>query len=385
MPSVHSKIVGSSTAKLRRICNASIEESQGIPEAPWNIYTATGTAIHTIVEESIRDNLGFKEIRDEFIGCVMEDVKITKEHIADKALPAITFYDRTVPDTAEVTLEKFLKHTYVHPKAGGTGDVIFNDSHNTGRVGAIDWKFGEVIVGEDGHDQLAFTLSAAIDNGLLPRSNKLLYEGYIFQPAAKLKPAFHATRFKFTLKELDYFVDDLRDAVNGPREYVTGDHCYGCSGKIRCKAYQAMLAAAVESDIPGLDTHEMGAALDMVPAIKKYIEELQAVAKRNAEQGRIPIGYGLEPSLGNRAWKDEKVAWMALGRLNVRAEERTIKSTISAPQALALLREIGIDEATIARFEKRHIKRDERGERLYKLAPGESLTDDLTRLANALQ
>jgi hypothetical protein len=381
----HSDIVGSSTAKLRLLCNASIDEGQGVPEEPWNVYAATGTALHTIVEEAISNDMSDESILQNYVGKHMEDVRITRELIEDKAFPALDFFWCTVPARAKITLEKFLPLPEVHKDSGGTGDVIF-ESEDSRRAGVIDWKFGDgVTVAEDGEYQIKFVLAAAINGGLLPADPKMFYEGYIFQPSAKLAPEQYVTSFEFTLRDIDDFVEQLADAVNGSRKHTTGAHCYGCKGKIRCKAYRALLAAAVDSDIRGLDTHQLGAALDMVPALNKYIKELKEIAYRNAIEGRIPVGYKLEPSLGDRAWKDENAAWGALGRLGLPADVRTVKKTISPAQAEKALKELQPDPDALARFWKKHVIRPETGQSLKKLADGELAADDFERLALALE
>lgn len=387
MTGKHSSVVGSSTAKLRLLCNASIDESQGVPEEPWNIYAATGTALHKVMEDAIAENWSKKTILREFVGRVIEDVTLTGELIETKAFTALDIVDDIIPPKAIVTTEQYLRLPEVHKEAGGTGDVIFDDPDDTGRCGVIDYKFGDgVIVAEDGAYQIKFVLAAAIMRGKLPAiGGDFRYEGYIVQPSAKLDPSQYVTQFEFTLAEIRDFIAELHDAVNSARNHNAGSHCYGCKGKVRCKAYQAMLGAAMATDLQTVDTHTLGALLDLVPSINKFVSEIKEHAKRNADAGKIPVGYKIETALGDRIWKDEEAAWGALGRLGLDANTRTKRATISPAQAEKALKSIEADPKQVERMFRRHVIRPENGTKLVKLAKGEIAADDFMRLGLALE
>ncbi len=378
----HSSVVGGSSARLRLLCNASIEEGQGIPEEETSHFAMEGTALHKVLEIALDEGLGEDDMLERFRGTVVEDVTLSRELLEAKAIPALQFAADIIPMEAEIWLEEWLSLPEIHKDAGGIGDVIFATKR---RGGLIDYKMGDhYIVGEKGREQVAFYLAGAILCGFIP-DNLVEYEGYIFQPSAKLSPDDYVTEFIFTYDELMDFVDDLHDAVNAPRKHNPGDHCYGCKGKIRCKAFQRMLNMDMQSDIPSLGTRDLGEMLDMVPVIEKYIRELEAHALRNAVSGEMPHGYKLDDALGNRVFKDEAVALGALARLGVPAEKRYApRKAISPAQAETVLKELETPPEQFNRFFKRHVKRPNNGFKLVKRKPDEPDPDVFVRLANAL-
>src|SRR5258706_10638807 len=85
----HSSVVGGSTAALRRLCNRSIQLSQGLPEEAWNAYAATGPALHALVEQAIDQALTDEDILVEHAGADREGVRITRGILLDQALQAL--------------------------------------------------------------------------------------------------------------------------------------------------------------------------------------------------------------------------------------------------------------------------------------------------------
>ena len=377
----HSTVVGGSTAALRRICNASIEQSQGVPVEGWNIYAATGTALHSITETAIRENMDREELSRQFKGIEMESVRITEDMLRDKVWPALGFFDDTVPIGAYCDQERKIHFEGLMEGAFGTADVIFDDE-KSGRCGIIDWKFGDNhLVNAEENDQMRFYLAAAIHCSYLPIVER--YEAWIFQPSAKLSPDRYASVGYYTYEDLQFFVQDLKNAVDGERVYVTGEHCRWCKGKVDCRAYHTMLSGDVTTDLAGLGANELARRLNELPAIEAYVKELRTAALRNAQAGVQIPGWGLETSYGNRAWKDEDAAWASLGRMGVPLADRTVKKCISPAQAEKRLKAIQAPDKKVARFFKTHIERNENGEKLVRRDTPDEGT--FTRLGNMLK
>ena len=410
MASTHSNVVGGSTAGLRLICNASIEESRKVPNTS-SIYAVHGTALHTVVERAIKEDMSDDEVLKTFTGMRYTELlpkveeqeqfghlKMEREALIEKAIPALMFYDDTI--VGEVTLEAEMESGHVEQssfddpdqnevwgiKGGkGTADVLFSGKK---RHGVLDWKFGDGHIADPYDDidgkQFMFYLVLAIHNRLLPAYDGCEYEIHVFQPAAKLDPEqYHKTRI-VTFDELFDFAWDLKEAIEAERKYVVGEHCRNCRGKTACAAYKGWLKKTVDTDIKSVSAKELGALRDMVPALEAFVKEVKEAAYRNALDGVEIPGWRLEDALGDRTYKDEKAAWAALGRMGLSADERTIKKTISAPQALQKLKDMGTAPKQLEGFERRHVERPDRGQKLVKCKPGEASGNGLTHLAKVL-
>lgn len=390
----HSNIVGGSNARLRRLCAKSIDEERKVPAQPSGPWADAGTALHHIMEAALRGNMSNATVLREFRGVeihlekMSSPVTVTEAMLRNKVFTALDWLDKAVPIDAEMFYEKKMAFPAIEG-AFGTGDVVFDMSYQDGEAGIVDWKFGDgIMVSAEDNDQMRFYLCAAIHEGLIPH-NLDEYVAFIYQPADKLDPKEYAKRGVYTREDLELFKQDLQEAIAQWREgravHSPGAHCAGCRGKLVCPAYTNMLASALATDVQGLNTRQMAEWLAKLPALKEFATELYAAALRNAQAGLEIPGYGLEQALGNSAWKDEKAAWGALGRLGVAADDRTVKKAISPTQALVKLKEIGTPEKQIERFKATHIVRPDNGEKLAKLKPGETSGGALNALAVQLK
>lgn len=411
MATKHSTVVGGSTAKLRLLCNASIDESKKVPRET-SIYAANGTALHTVVERAIDGDMSDDDVLKTFEGMdygeLLSDPNeieefghhvMTREALKSKALPALTYFDEVVPPSATFWLEEFALFKKrkrspfgddfeIYDEAsgeygGGSPDVLFDDSKNGGPVGLIDWKFGDGwIVDPEENEQFMFYLALGIHMGLLPVVDE--YEAHVFQPAEKLQAGEYGRFATYTYEQIETFILDLRDAIEAERRHEPGVHCKGCKGKIACPVYKKWLARVEDTDVQTLDNRGLAEELDFVDTLKAYIKEVEAAALRNAQNGVTIPGWKLEIGEGNRAFKDEKSAGPALGRLGISAKDRQVTKLISAPQALKKLKDNGVKPKQIERFEKRHVFRPETAERLVRAKDGED-GSAFTKLANAME
>ena len=388
----HSTVVGGSTASLVLKCNGSIVEAQYAPVEEWKPWSARGTALHTIMEEALRDDLSSHQIYDGFVGVELEQITITRDMIAAKVLPALEFFDATVPPDAAVHLETKVDYPGYKwendalPRiegAFGTGDVFFS-CNETNRHGGIDWKFGDGhIVEANDNDQGKFYLCGAIAGEWLPVVEE--YEFWIFQPSSQLTPDQFAKKAIYTLGELVDFAHNLADAVTAKPTYETGEHCKWCKGKLTCAPYNELITTAVKTDVGKLSTQDLAKMLDMVSGMRAFCMEVEAAARRNAHDGLTIPGWTLMDAKGDRVFKDEQAALGALSRLGLGRKETVSPNAITAPQALALLRKIGTPEKEVLRFEKRHIERPDKGKRLVKAAPGADTRGAMERLGVAMK
>lgn len=416
----HSSLVGGSNAGVTIICPGSIDERQKTG-SDHNRYAAEGTCLHTIMEQTIDRDLSEAQVMKAFEGALWADLlhvpeeieaygsnKITREMIENKIFPALACFDDIVPPAADFKLEQKLSFadcdgSLIEPgfcisqdgaHGSGTADVLFEvwagkkdrdvEDEECVRAGLIDYKFGEgVIVDPEDNSQFKFYLAAAIHEGHLPVVDE--YEAWVIQPAAKLSEDRYARKAVYTFEELRDFALDLREAIEGPRKYETGAHCRFCNGKLTCAAYKGLLSRVENTDVSGLTAKQLAEMLDMASALTAFVKEVKEAALRNARNGVTLPGYRLEPGLGDRTWQDEKSAWLALGRMGLAANERTVKKTVSAPQALAKLKKLGVPDKQLTRFENRHVYRPETAERLVKTKPGEVSGDAFSKLATAME
>jgi hypothetical protein len=376
------------------------------------------------MEQAIDRNLSDSAVMKAFEGALWADLlrvpeeieaygsnKITRELIENKIFPALACFDDIVPKEADFWLEEKLSFaacdgspieegfciTQGGATGSGTADVLFevwSDSGGTAlagepeeiclRAGLIDYKFGEgYIVDPEDNAQFKFYLAAAIHEGKLPIVDE--YEAWVVQPAGKLSEDRYARKAVYTFDELRDFALDLRESVDGPRKYETGAHCKLCNGKLTCAAYKGLLSRVEKTDVAGLNAKQLAEMLELADTLTAFVKDVKETALRNARNGVKLPGYRLEPGLGDRTWQDEKSAWLALGRMGLAANDRTVKKTISAPQALAKLKKMGTPEKQLNRFEARHVHRPETAERLVKTKPGEVDGDAFSKLAKAME
>lgn len=383
--SAHSTIVGGSTAKLRRLCNASIDEERKVPREPSGWAADRGTALHHVVETAVKGNWSNARVLREFAGTtyhakdMAHEIELTRELLEAKALPALAFFDTVVHHEAEFWLEKKLPFPGI-PGGFGTGDVFFDAMHVGGDSGGVDYKFGDgVVVRAEDNDQGRFYLCCGIAAGLLPDRDEYVF--HIFQPAERLKPEQYHSVGRYTRADLDRFARDLKLSIDDWRSGVVahnvGSHCEWCKGRIGCRPYLKELATAVASDIDGLSTAELARMMKLRKGIKQWADDVYTACLRNAQQGRKIPGYHLEPAEGNSVYKDAESAHNALTRLGMPKNIREVKELISPAQALLWMKQTGTPEAQIERFKTTHIRRPDKGE---KLVEGEDDSQDFGKL-----
>lgn len=393
----HSTVVGGSTAGLRLACSASrIEERKA--GRSTNRYADRGTALHHIVEEALVDDMSDREVLGAWSGVsigpdgkvqipdsdMVHTIDIDADLLKAKVLPALAYFDVTVPRHAKFWIEQKVglyfpdaETNFAVPVgsdfeeiagAFGTADVTFVDRHSR-RAGVIDWKFGDgIIVPAEDNDQMRFYLVGAIMHGLLPIQQE--YEAHIFQPADSMHPDEYGSKGVYTLDDLVRFSRELADAMKAEPVHNVGPHCAKCNGRMVCAAFQDTLTTAVMTDVPGMSAKDLAQQLRLLPAVAKFIEDVKAAALRNAQAGVDIPGYGLEPSLGNSAWRDEDKAERALALRGIGVSDRRVVKTISPTQAVKLLTPL-LNEKELDRFKNTHIFRPDTGQKLVPVKDGE--------------
>lgn len=387
--SKHSSVVGGSTAGRVLACNYSIDLNRNLPREAWNIYAATGSALHEVMELCLReptihpyDEIGFSK---------KHKVEVTRELIDKKVLPALAWYDDNFGPVADCWIEEHVNFgdKIVCPETGelafGTADVIYFADSNTrgglvkpGECGVIDWKFGDGhIVSAEDNDQMRFYLAAAIHSGLLPMRG--IYVAHIFQPSEKLAPEQYASRGVYTGDDLYDFAKRLADAVSGARKAVVGDWCKNCKGKLRCDALKKSLSGVMQTDVEDLDNVALGRILDKKEAIEAFFKDVENAAARALRNG-IPIpGWDIAAGLGKRAWINGDAADAALARIGLEARERRVTKTISPASAEKVLRDRQTDVKAVNKLFAKHVTRPTTAERLVRISKDGDIYEQAAR------
>lgn len=374
----HSSVVGGSTARRVLNCNYSIDLNRNLPPEPWNIYAATGSALHAEMELALRSTM---VVPGGGYYCKKHKVEVTPELIAKKVTPALAWYDEHFGPYATCWIEESLdfgnriKCPTTHATAFGTADVVYVADDDLprggllkpGEAGVIDWKFGDghLVPAED-NDQMRFYLAAALHRGLLPERE--VYVAHIFQPSEKLAPEQYASRGTYTIEDLLDFTERLAQAVSGPRKAAVGDWCKNCRGRLRCEALKKSLSGVMETGVDGLDNIKIGKLLDQKEAIAAFFEDVERAATDAIRKGiKIP-GWDIVAGLGRREWINEDAANAALARIGLDAKERRTTKIISPTQAEKLLTKRQIDSKATDKLFAKHVTRPTTAERLVKVS-----------------
>lgn len=316
---LHSKIVGSSTAKRRLACPGSIDLEAAAPVPPESPYAAEGTALHSAMEYLLND-ASTTLARVE--GMTFYHHLMTPDRVALLYF-CLTEFDKVVLPGTEYDVEK----TYPFPRipgAFGTGDIAYFASD---RVGVIDWKFGGgVFIPAEDNDQMKFLLCGLREAERIDRNTRMF--GTIIQPRFN-----YAQTVEFSHDALDAFAADLRHAIFGRRydddNLAMGDHCRFCNAIVTCPLQVAHFNQYRRLSEIGNDLSAILAGADHV---KDLITAAEKLARNSLRAGGEVPGYKLVENAPHRKWGDEKQVERWLARQKVKAKDRRQTALLSPAQ-----------------------------------------------------
>jgi hypothetical protein len=102
-----------------------------------------------------------------------------------------------------------------------------------------------------------------------------------------------------------------------PSQPIPGDHCRYCDARLTCPALKKEITVTAPPEIMKINIGNspplaLTLALDMLPAVKGYIEAVESVARARLERGESIPGYCLKERKGKREIGDIMAAYEAL-------------------------------------------------------------------------
>lgn len=293
--------IGASSMERWATCPGSIRMSRGLKSVESK-YAAEGTAAHDLA----------KMILDcELAG---QPFAYDQDGIDPEMLEPVMVYVKEVLSDAkgnDVLIEERCDLSQVHPGLFGTCDnITFVKAAKLLKV--RDYKHGSGIPVEvKGNKQLRYYGLAALLSTDFPCE---VVELTIVQPRVN-HPQGPIRSERISSLELLEFAEELKNAALATERpdapVVPGDHCRFCPAAGICPALRTKaqdLAKLEFSDVAehSVSTDELAKALEWVPIVKQWAENVDRFAYTKAQQGvKIP-GYKLVAKRAIRKWTDEK-------------------------------------------------------------------------------
>ncbi len=226
--------------------------------------------------------------------------------------------------------------------SGQMDGIAFNDS-----AGGFVWDYktlaGEVEHAEGNLQLMALAVLAA------GRWNLKSVRVAIVQPLAG-KPTC-ADYSEEALYGAKLYIEQLvKRADQNDNTPIPGPHCRFCDARLTCPALKKEITVTAPPEIMKVNIGNspplaLTLALDMLPAIKGYIEAVESVAKARLERGEAIPGYCLKERKGKREIGDIMAAYHALPLVPL-AFMACCKASL--PELESALKEAGIVPTLVA-------------------------------------
>lgn len=344
----HSRI-GASTCERWWNCPGSVREVAKMPPQLPSPYADEGSVAHLVGEWGLRtgrdaiDFVGrkavqiktkdgdlqfeFKEDLHTFKGATLtgrEPIEVTEEmaEAVQIYLDTIRFDMATYGlEIKDIKIEHKFHLTSVHPDAFGTNDCNLPIPFD--RVIVYDYKHGKgVTVDVEENKQLMYYALGACQEGDF---NEV--EIVIVQPRGSGDPI---RRWSLSVRELERFATELKGKIEETRDpkaplYV-GSWCKKsfCPAMAICPAFrttieteaQVAFSAPAPVVLPkpeGMTKELLGKILGQMEMLDQWLRSVEAYAETIANNGEEIPGFKLVRGReGNRKWKDEDAAGIAL-------------------------------------------------------------------------
>jgi hypothetical protein len=327
-PTVHSSLVGGSTASRRIGCQRSYALEQLVPQDDRSsVYALEGSALHDLMAIALERDIEPTMLipftyTDRFTGV---EFVVDADLWLDKGEPALRAFDSFVAEQEGRLGEpmRFLIETRVEfpgiPGAFGTSDIIARCGPE---IYILDWKFGRGIVPATENRQLMFYACGGLNTA------RSFFDGMTLAPETPvtmviLQPALQTgiDVWRTALLRLHHYEIELQTAVrtiqaegiNAPIK--DGPWCQFARCKAICPLHLgaaaklagrfADLKNAVEGRIPKPNDwpERFADLLDLVDMVEDWCKEVRAQAHENAERGMAIPGWALEAGRkGPRKW-----------------------------------------------------------------------------------
>lgn len=353
--------LGPSGAYIWTECTASPRESDGKPN-DGNDASRMGTACHEVVAECLQhgqdphDFFGreffFGKHDDHRIECFREAwpfTDVAPDHVVrinddmvDFCVAYVNFVRELVEATgAEMLVEQRvpIAHMTGEADAGGTSDVILFYG-NTLHI--VDAKFGRNKV--TAYDLVKPSLPHPVTGEMLPplyapNTQMAMYAGGALEAHRMFRefdtvrmtivqpPINNVSEFQMPLADLEQFLAWIAKRAEETRtnpQYKAGNHCTYCRGRVTCKARDEWVISSVTEGFSDVtdpvqvasarpvrpEVTMLGVYYELLPALKKWAEDIEARLKDALRAGQRVVGPSGEAyklvagKRGDRSWDD---------------------------------------------------------------------------------
>jgi len=321
------------------------------PPSPESEYAREGTALHEIAARCLTENRapldadlwGALERTPERVEVVSAYVAHVRMLVAlDDAAPLIehrVYFGFSTPASLTTSTGEF--------DCYGTADALV---WTRTRLIVADLKTGAgVDVDAQDNDQLAIYALAALDSNPGLAQDITDVELHIVQPRTSREPKVWAiSRVDLEDRRQTY----KRAIVAGravlarqearPEHYGPGEWCRFCGKVATCEARQSYALVAAQGMFDALDAprpsvplpvdmtaDQIRAVLDRADVLVDWLKLVRDEASNRLARGASVPGYKLVTRQGNRQWRDEQAARLALETLGVDPVETTMRSPAS--------------------------------------------------------
>jgi hypothetical protein len=311
--------IGASSMYRWAACPGSVRLSRGIESAPSS-YADEGTDAHALAARWLTTGK-------------QPSFPDPEAYDAVKVYVDFVFSQYTEKDDTLLVEHRF-DLSKVHPGCFGTADAVVYKGARKHLIVA-DYKHGAgIFVSVKNNPQLRYyALGALLTCGFDVDTVEMV----VIQPRIPCEEGVIRREVIPVIELLDFMVElkDYAVATEAPEApLVSGEHCRFCPAARLCPELAAQtqtqaIAKYEFSPVLSYDPEHLRKALDMIPALKAFIKNVDEFAYAEAEAGRCPPGYKLVAKRGTRKWKDEAQVMTALKTMvkpTVYLEAPTLKS-----------------------------------------------------------
>lgn len=254
-------------------------------------------------------------------------------------------------------------HRLIHPECEGTPDFALVDAQNRTIV-VPDYKYGHRPVDPYRRFQGLCYVAGVLEAMELTEAEVADWKVVlaIIQPRS-YHPDGPVRTWEISgadaFRWIGWLSSRAYHALSGQAQAETGEHCYDCSARVHCAAFQHAAGAAMEfsreafaADLPdvalGLQLKLVKRAMARLKGMETGLEEL---ARVRLKAGAVVPYFGITPKKGNLSWNDPAEA-MALGAaLGLNFRKPPMTSTVITPTQA--IKDHGLDATLIDAYATR--------------------------------
>ena len=278
---------GSSSAHLDINCQAKkfyLGERQ--PPDVTSPAAARGTLLHTFAQTAINENCPPSAV-DGYDDLPLDDQQALTSALND----GNEILDRH--DIKEFVTEEFMAPPN-RPEIGGTPDLI-GISANGCTALILDWKYGRVPV-ENFDQHLFLAMCWRRDK----KYNDML-TGVITFVMVVVQPGYAPREAVYSWDQVREWEQKYLHAIDNPTETgVLGEWCQYCSAARYCDEKRRSVVSFINHD--PTDAQELGAAMDLIPAMKQHIKMLEGATFQDLLNNKPVPGWKLVLKRAKSSW-----------------------------------------------------------------------------------